>query len=69
MRVEPDDVDEKKRKITVELQGEKVKLQVKEKDKTKAEASVGLEELKRALGMLTNSDAPEFEEPGELPEE
>ncbi len=71
MRVELDDVGEKKRKITVELQGEKVRLQVKEKDKIKAEASVGLGELKQVLGMLTSGGTPESEEPeesGELEE-
>jgi hypothetical protein len=41
MRVKLDDVDEERRKITVELQGEKVRLQVKERDEIKAEASVG----------------------------
>lgn len=69
MRVELDDIDEGKRKITVELQGEKVRLQIKEKDKTKAEASVGLEELRRTLGMLASGGTPEPGEPEELPEE
>lgn len=68
MRVELDDIDEEKRKVTVELQGEKVRLQVREKDKTRAEASLKLEELRRALGMLASSWEPEPEEPQE-PEE
>ena len=68
MRVELDDIDEEKRKVTVELQGEKVRLQVREKDKTRAEASLKLEELRRALGMLASSGEPEPGEPQE-PEE
>lgn len=68
MRIELDDIDEERRKVTVELQGEKVRLQVREKDKAKAEASVRLEELKRALGMLASSSESEPERFGESEE-